>query len=75
MLLCNLCNYYKTSNVKNQIISKFICELTGFVFHNNPEEYNLEKYPCFDYEFKTTKIETEQLRETMTANFGKRRSA
>jgi hypothetical protein len=74
-MLCNLCNYYKTANLKTQNTSKCICELTGFVFHNKPEEYNLEKYPCFDYELKTRKIETVELKETLTANFGKRKPA
>jgi hypothetical protein len=75
MLYCDLCNYYKTAHAKTQGIGKCMCELTGFVFHIKPEEYNLEKYPCFDYELKTRAIETEELKETMIANFADRKLA
>ncbi|ERI94473.1 hypothetical protein HMPREF1982_01109 [Clostridiales bacterium oral taxon 876 str. F0540] len=53
MLHCDLCDYYKTANTKGQGAGKCMCELTGFVFHKNVEEYDLENHPCFDYEVKT----------------------
>ncbi|MFL0268610.1 hypothetical protein [Candidatus Clostridium radicumherbarum] len=61
MLYCDQCNYYKTAHVKSLKVSKCMCELTGFVFYKKPEEYNLEKYPCYYYELKTRKVEKEYL--------------
>lgn len=51
MLNCDLCEYFKTSQSRNQKIGKCICEITGFVFHKSPEDYDLENYPCYDYQF------------------------
>lgn len=75
MLYCDLCNYYKSAQVRGKEESKCMCELTGFVFHLKPEEYDMENYPCFDYEIKTRRIATVQLRESLTANFGTKKPA
>jgi hypothetical protein len=58
MLSCDLCNYYDDASGKKQ--SKCMCELTGFVFHKKPEEYDLENYPCYDYKITWKKPAEEQ---------------
>lgn len=61
MLNCELCDYFKTakSNVSN--VSKCMCEFTGFVFHKNPEEYDMEKHPCYDYEVSKKPAEIDEI--------------
>jgi hypothetical protein len=57
MLNCELCNYFKTINLKhsNKIIG--VCEYTDFVFQKNIEDYEIE-YPC--YEAEMNKIACEE---------------
>lgn len=59
MLNCDLCEYFKTAQSRNQNASKCVCEITGFVFHKNPEDYELENYPCYDYQVNN-RVEAEE---------------
>lgn len=46
MLNCEYCDYLKRSNSRNESgIGQCMCELTGFVFYKNIEDYEIE-YPC-----------------------------
>lgn len=49
MLYCDLCDYCKTAQSRANGQSKCVCEITGFVFHKKPEEYDMENYPCYNY--------------------------
>lgn len=49
MLNCEYCDYLKNNSFKGQNSSKCMCELTGFVFHKNIEDYQLESHPCYHY--------------------------
>ncbi|MDP4088120.1 MAG: hypothetical protein Q8930_02475 [Bacillota bacterium] len=48
MLDCELCNFFKTKNseLKSEVVC--MCELTGFVFHDKVEDYDIE-YPCYSF--------------------------
>lgn len=61
MLYCDLCNYFSSMQSKGQNKSKCVCEITGFVFHKKPEEYDMENYPCYDYEVKSNCADKEEL--------------
>ena len=52
MLHCDLCNYFEGTQTIGQMKSKCMCQLTGFVFHKKPEDYDMENHPCYDYEVK-----------------------
>ena len=49
MLNCEYCDYLKNNNLKGQKNSKCLCELTGFVFHKEVQDYEMENHPCYDY--------------------------
>lgn len=51
MLDCKLCNYYKSVNSSSAEENKCMCQLTGFVFHKDTEEYDIE-YPCYNFQFE-----------------------
>lgn len=59
MLNCELCNYFKTVDLKNSGKQVGVCEFTGFVFQKNVQDYEIE-YPCYQ----------EQLNE-ITAEYNK----
>lgn len=61
MLNCGLCNYYK--NVNSNTVNKSICmcEFTGFIFHKQPEEYEMKDHPCYEYEINKGTVKTEKV--------------
>lgn len=60
MLDCKLCNYFKSINSGKSAEHKCMCQLTGFVFHKETEEYDIE-YPCYNFEFERKAPENEEL--------------
>jgi hypothetical protein len=48
MLNCDLCNYFKSSTAFKELNGRntCLCELTGFAFSKNLEDYEIE-YPCY----------------------------
>lgn len=70
MLNCELCDYYKAVNSKNKNVC--MCEFTGFVFHKEPEEYEMNSHPCYAYDAnnvseKVKNINLVSERESITA--------
>lgn len=63
VLYCDLCNYYAEAKGK----TKCICELTGFAFHKEPHEYDMENYPCFDYQINKGDTSVEILEQPLAA--------
>lgn len=61
MLNCELCDYFKETKANAQNVTKCMCEFTGFVFHKNPEDYDMEKHPCYDYEINVVPAEEEEI--------------
>ena len=49
MLNCELCDYLKSRESKSSNESKYVCEFTGFVFHEKFEDYEMEYHPCYGY--------------------------
>jgi hypothetical protein len=49
MLYCESCDYLKSASFKASVEKKCVCGLTGFVFHKNIEDYEMENHPCYDY--------------------------
>lgn len=68
MLNCELCDYYKQVISNNKDNVKGICEYTGFVFKNQPEDYDAENYPCYDYQVYNTTVEDDEFGELLVAN-------
>lgn len=68
MLNCEYCDYYKKVISKNQDNMKGFCEYTGFVFQKNPEDYELEDHPCYDYDVNICGKETEEFNDLEVAN-------
>lgn len=67
MLNCELCDYYKTADFKASNSSKCFCEITGFVFHKSVQDYEMENYPCYNYELNA---EFEEIKKPVV-NIGK----
>lgn len=61
MLNCGLCDYYKTVNSNSKKRSICMCEFTGFVFHKEPEEYEVNNHPCYDYEANKVAAKVEKV--------------
>lgn len=61
MLNCELCNYLKTKDSKSSNESKCVCEFTGFVFHKNIEDYDIEIHPCYDYQSSKASVKPEKI--------------
>ena len=59
MLNCQLCNYLKVKEAKISNESKCVCEFTGFVFHKNIEDYDMEIHPCYDYQITKASVKPE----------------
>lgn len=57
MLSCNSCSYMKKFDSCNSDKNKQFCELTGFVFHKEIEDYEMENHPCYEYKL----VENEEI--------------
>lgn len=57
MLSCEICAYFKTTRAAAK--TNCMCDLTGFVFHKKVEDYEMENYPCYDYQFNIGSVENE----------------
>ena len=62
MLDCNLCNYFKSVNSSSKNSSVCMCELTGFIFHKDVQDYDIE-YPCYNFQFERKEPEIEEICE------------
>ncbi len=54
MLQCGVCNYCKSVN-DSKVNANFVCEMTGFEFKKNIEEYEME-YPCSSSEYTIARV-------------------
>lgn len=59
MLNCNLCDYLKRDNCGN----KCYCEITGFNFVRNIEEYDME-HPCYSQVLVAPKVNISTVKNT-----------
>ncbi|MBC8060903.1 MAG: hypothetical protein H7Y18_09575 [Clostridiaceae bacterium] len=55
MLACEMCNYYKRVNVEARTNNACVCEITGFQFKKDIEEYEME-YPCYENKFNMEQL-------------------
>lgn len=53
MLNCKLCDFFKSADAFSQSKGKCVCEYTGFIFHKNIEDYDMENHPCYEYQLNT----------------------
>lgn len=63
MLDCELCNYFKMKSSDSKGESVCMCELTGFVFHNKVEDYDIE-YPCYSFNMEVSEPKSKEMLET-----------
>jgi hypothetical protein len=66
MLNCEVCNYYKSSNVNIRENKACICEMTGFEFKKDIEEYEME-YPCYNDGFNMEQLNIIKPKETVSS--------
>jgi hypothetical protein len=67
MLDCELCNYYKKENVDVKKKHNCFCEITGFEFKKDIEEYEME-YPCFNGEFNMEQLNVINPKKTVATH-------
>ena len=59
MLDCGLCNYLKTIDTNSKGVNVCKCELTGFIFNQQIDNYEIE-YPCYNVNFERLEMETKE---------------
>lgn len=64
MLDCKICNYYKKVNADIRNSSACVCEMTGFEFKKDIEEYEMD-YPCYDAGFNMEQLNIINPKETV----------
>lgn len=61
MLNCEKCNYIKEVRSKESKGAHMSCELTGFIFNKNFEDYEMENHPCFNYNIQEEELEADSI--------------
>jgi hypothetical protein len=61
MLNCEKCNYIKRVGSKEAKGVHFCCELTGFMFKKDFQDYDMDNHPCFNYNPQEIGIEDESI--------------
>jgi hypothetical protein len=67
MLDCGICNYYKEVNTDVRKNNSCVCEMTGFEFKKDMEEYEME-YPCYDNGFNMEQLNIISPKETVASH-------
>ena len=67
MLDCEICNYYKKTNVDLRKNNVCVCEITGFEFKKDVEEYEMN-YPCYDNKFNMAELNIINPKETVASH-------
>lgn len=69
MLYCQSCDYLKRNESKSSNECKCVCEFTGFAFHKNIEDYDIEIHPCYNYQISKIAVQPKRIVANINKKF------